>query len=641
MHAFWRGTWTRAALALLFWLVSLAFTIATSGFSDDHFGRISPARQIARYGELPFRDYFDPGYVMTELTAAGLQRWLGDNLLGEMLLNSTFIATGATLVLALAHRVTASYPIAVGAALLALFSLPRPYDFDKFLFYPLGILLCWRYAERSTIANLVMIAIGVVIAGTFRYDNGLFIAAAALVALAAVHGSILPVLMRRTAIFAGAGLIAGAPYLLFLQVNGGLGNAIDQMVAYARREGERTRLTEVPIPSPAAFRIQELPPPPPTRVFVRWAADVDDSLRADLEARYTLSGGLPRGDAADRTWSYEIGDTSKENLRAIVTDRSAVDTHLIDRASFTLVADEPAWTRFRRAVPLARMASFSWPAEEAADVLYWLFVGLPVAAAAVVLRRRTLRSADMHALVERARILSLAAMCLVVAVFILRDPIEARIGGAVPPIAVLSAWAVHRGRGKRRAVATGILLVVVNLAVVADWSWVFRRAPRDILGIRNTLRARSASPTDLSTLPKASVAGPVRYVRECTQPDDRVYATWFVPELYFFSQRAFAGGMVVTFGSHWSEPDNQRRIVERLASEKVPVVIHSTALLPTFRANYPIVDEYLRQRYMEAGTTSFSSRQDIPADTYTLLVDRSREPTGVDPVSAMPCFGGG
>lgn len=39
----------------------LPFSLGTYVFSDDHFGRISPGRQISRYGELPFRDFFDPG----------------------------------------------------------------------------------------------------------------------------------------------------------------------------------------------------------------------------------------------------------------------------------------------------------------------------------------------------------------------------------------------------------------------------------------------------------------------------------------------------------------------------------------------------------------------------------------------------
>jgi hypothetical protein len=583
---------------------------------------------------LPFRDYFDPGYVLTEISSAALQLWLGDNLLGEWLLNSVSIATGAALVLVLAYRVAGSYGIAFGAAALALLSLPRAYDFDKFLFYPLGIFLCWKYVDRTTLANLIAIAVAAVIAGMFRYDNGILIVLSAAVTLSVVHWSNRTALVRRLGAFAAACLIAGAPYVVFLQMNGGLANAIDQVVTYAQREGGRTRLRQLPMPALSQFRYQELPTPPANRVYVRWSDTADEPLRAELEARYTLTGPTQQGNPENHTWSYLIEDVSRENLRALVTDARVVDTHLVDRSTFTLVSEEPAWIRLRRSVPLVNMVAYSWPAEEAADILYWLFVWVPIAAAAIVLRRH---AATPEALVERARVLSLAVMCLMITALILRNPLMARIAGASPPIAVLSAWAVHRVRRMKTAVAIVLILIVGNLAVMADWSWMVRRTPRDLGRLPETVRAMAASPPDLSLLPPTGIEGLTTYLRECTRPEDRVYASWFVPELYFFAQRAFAGGMVVTFG-HWVEPEYQRRIIATMASEQVPIVVHRTWELPDFRSTYRLLDEYLQNEYREAGKTSFSDRSDIPADAYTLLVHRGRTPTGVHTPSSMPCF---
>jgi hypothetical protein len=140
----------RVAFILVFWLGALTVSVSTYNIINDHFDRISRARQIARYGELPFRDFFDPGYFMTEFSSAGLQLLLGDSLLGEMLLNTVIIATGATLVFVLARRVSDSDLGGLAPALLALFAMPRAYDFDKVLFYPLGIFLCWRYVDRPS-----------------------------------------------------------------------------------------------------------------------------------------------------------------------------------------------------------------------------------------------------------------------------------------------------------------------------------------------------------------------------------------------------------------------------------------------------------------------------------------------------------
>jgi len=92
------------------WAVGFLLPVGTLIITNDHFDRISRARQVARYGELPFRDFFDPGYFMAVLSSAALQRVLGDNLLADMLLDATFIATGTVIVFLLARRASSSKP---------------------------------------------------------------------------------------------------------------------------------------------------------------------------------------------------------------------------------------------------------------------------------------------------------------------------------------------------------------------------------------------------------------------------------------------------------------------------------------------------------------------------------------------------
>ena len=89
-------------------MAALVFIVATYELTNDQFGRISPGWQLARFGDVPFRDFLDPGYFLTELTTAALQRLLGEQLLGEMLLNAVFIATGAVLVLRLSSQASRS-----------------------------------------------------------------------------------------------------------------------------------------------------------------------------------------------------------------------------------------------------------------------------------------------------------------------------------------------------------------------------------------------------------------------------------------------------------------------------------------------------------------------------------------------------
>ena len=75
----------------------------------------------------------------------------------------------------------------------------------------------------------------------------------------------------------------------------------------------------------------------------------------------------------------------------------------------------------------------------------------------------------------------------------------------------------------------------------------FPRSPRSL----NLLRAMSASPPDTGLAP-GRLAEMATYVRACTKPDDRVFTSWYVPELYYFAQRGFAGGMAVTFNARSS-----------------------------------------------------------------------------------------
>ncbi len=74
----------------------------------------------------------------------------------------------------------------------------------------------------------------------------------------------------------------------------------------------------------------------PAEIHVRWAPDVDDTMRKHAEERYGLSEGqsLER-----RTWAYLLRDTSSTNIRALVSDRAVEDTGDIDRASFRVTPE--------------------------------------------------------------------------------------------------------------------------------------------------------------------------------------------------------------------------------------------------------------------------------------------------------------
>jgi hypothetical protein len=639
---------TTLALVVL-WLEAFGLGLNLE-IRNDHFGRISPGRQILAFGELPFRDFLDPGYFLTEFSSAAVQWLFGDNLFGEVLLTSLFIATGCLLVAVLARRVTGRVVPALIAGALALLALPRAYDYDKVLFYPLGLWLAWRWFERPSRGRLLALSVGLVGAALYRYDNGVFIGIAVFAGIAAQCGRD----RHRFTRLAGALLITvaivSAPALLFLQMYGGVANAFDQALSYAIREGARTRVTSLPRIRVGQRLVASIAPPPSqNHVQVRWAAAVaSPEQRQQHTARLGLDDEQPQGAPEDRTFAYTVSDPSVERLRLIVNDPLIEDTGGINRGELTLVRRESMLVRLQRTSALLRLRLLpdSWTPENASAVLFYVLLAVPLAGVGF-LSARWKQQTELR----RAELAATIVLCLLLDAFILREPISARVGGMAGPLCVLAVWVVVQvGKSHQRSgapVRRGAVLITCSVVVLlALWSlatsqeWL-RLAlplahPRE-LQVR--LRQLRQTPTRLDQLPTGRLEGMVRYVHACTRPDQRVFASWFVPELYFFAQRGFGGGIAATFGDHWSEPRFERRSIAAFEAHSTPILIFLNAGYDDFRRAYPLLDVYFGEHYTLAGTTDFGDR-DVGRDAYRVLVRADVAQTGVDQRWALPCFGG-
>lgn len=519
-------------VAALVWLGAMWFSLATLIFLNDHFGRITPARQIAFLGELPFRDYFDPGFFLTELGTAGLMRLLGDNLLGEMLLTTTCIATGTLLVFLLAQRLTGSIATALAPAVIALMLFPRPYDYDKVLFYPLGLMLCWRYVDRPDVTRLWACATCLVVAALFRYDNGVFLGAAVVVTIGMVHAGNWRLGFTRIAGLIAAVACLALPALVFIQYQIGLRDAIDQMITYGQRETARTQL-------------------PAQRFVIESFASLASATNADVFL-FSLARLIPLVGAVLLVLDVRSGRESR-----------------------------------------SRVAQFA----------------------------------------------GLMTLCVCLNVFILRDPISARLGGMAAPVAILSAWIAQRiwlgWRGGPVAVCVVLVLTVWSISASPEFrARITSRIVRP-LRVAQSIAAWTASPPRLDAIPNPAIEGLARYLRECTAPTDRLFATWFVPDLYFYAQRGFAGRIVALFGHHWSEERFQRRSVEGLASQSVPIVV--TRRGDRFQEDYPVLAAYVSDRYSLAGASDFGD-VDIGKDGYSVWVSKDRRASDTYAATSFPCF---
>jgi hypothetical protein len=66
------------------------------------------------------------------------------------------------------------------------------------------------------------------------------------------------------------------------------------------------------------------------RVHVRWDESLDGFARAIRENTYGLNNGL-RVDGPTNTWRYELGDLSRDNIRALLQDEAVADVAYVDR----------------------------------------------------------------------------------------------------------------------------------------------------------------------------------------------------------------------------------------------------------------------------------------------------------------------
>ena len=233
----------------LAWVVFAASLVALFSYyapANDHYDRLTRARQIAAYGDVPFRDFFDPGYFLALYSSVLMQRLFGDNLLGEAVLNCGFMAIGAVATFLLASRASGSRIWGLVAAGMVVVSQPRTYDYDKVMFFPLGLLACWHYIDHPRPRALWIVAAVGVIGGLFRYDTGIYLGSGAVMAVIARQWGTWRTMLVHLAWLAVAAAVVIAPALIYVQSTAGLWEAFDQIWRYAVTEGARTGLMRPP-----------------------------------------------------------------------------------------------------------------------------------------------------------------------------------------------------------------------------------------------------------------------------------------------------------------------------------------------------------------------------------------------------------
>jgi hypothetical protein len=516
------GAPSRWILAGVLWLASFGLLLLRVAFLNDHFDRISRGRQIAAFGEHPFAGFRDPGYFLTLYASAAAQAISGGGLLGEALMTSAAIAGAAALTFWLAEAASGSRAIAVVAASLTLIVPPRYYDYDKVFFYMAGLAACWHWIDVPSRPRLAAAGVVTAVAGLFRYDNGLYLVAATLVAIVVRRrGSPSQCAADAATYLAAVGLTL-TPALIFIHRSASLPEAARQIATYAAREGERSGLFKLP------------------------------QLAGDLTS-----------------------------------------------------------------------------------VVYVAIVGIVVAA--VVLAGVRQRTAGGSLQFAAAKILAAATLLLCVIIFVLREPLGARLGAAVPVAAVIGAWIVGPRRTAIAVLAGTACAAALAYGLTTRGTRVFTAPARLVGRLAAVTSELRQTPVPIAYLPdQGALAGMAAYLRACTPPHARVLVTWFAPEVFFVSGRGFAGGMVVFLGDHWSSEQDQRRTIEQLGAQAVPLAIIQGESSEGFRATFPLVAAYLDAEYRAAGSTSFGDPR-VGSDGYHVFIKRDLGDTATDARWRLPC----
>jgi hypothetical protein len=610
--------------------------------NNDFYMHVVRGRQMM-LGELPVRDFVDPGLPMMYVVSAVAETVGGHSLLSEITASLIFMSLGAVLVFLLATEASRSQIIGLLITAMVVAIEPRLYGYPKIFCYPLAIWSMWRYVDRPDTVRTVVLAGCTVLAFLFRHDHGLYIGLVVVLAVIIRHwrgGR--PDLSRAMMSFTLVTALLLSPYLLFIQVNGGLLAHLRTGVEFGRVEATRNG-RELP-----AWRWED----PVRLVNIRWTPGVasDDASRTEAERRY----GLERPDfQGQRTWTYELRRPSRENGFSLIADPNIEDTRGIDRSTGEV----------GRFGTLVSANALPW--------LFYLFHAMPLAAIGVLCWRRARGTSSLAGMPrESEKVVVLALLALMASVALLREPLAGRIADVAGLASIVGGWLTglafsdfgwaswkervwvtgprqnswrplaQTGRAAVRCAVAGTLLAVTWLSVVEIGSvgiWLDRTGFNSGVSLArvkalavDAYRHLSLSPVDSWPTPAPTgLKDLARYIHACTRPTDRLFVSGFFPDVYFFSARGFAGGHGDFIPAFHSSLRDQRLTLARFERQSVPIVLIHDDLA----RDVPFVDTYLREHYRLVPHVDTQTTGGL-----SLYVERRRVPTGVYTSLDAPCY---
>jgi hypothetical protein len=252
--------------------------------------------------------------------------------------------------------------------------------------------------------------------------------------------------------------------------------------------------------------------------------------------------------------------------------------------------------------------------ENSLAVLFWTCWLLPLAAIAMlVVGRGQIPTPDAAA----AAMLTTLALCSNVG--FLRSPLEIRLPDVAVPQTILGAWVgatVWRwpAAGLRRvlyrvAVAAATVKVLIAIVLLSQTGQLLRTSGllSGIGGVVTrsreiTTHLRDDRPGPVPSNPSAVLLPFFDYLRQCTDPQDRLLYAWYSPEVYLVADRGFAGDHRKLFAPFHASSWEQARTIARLKEQHVPFMVIPRQRRQSFEAGYTDLWLYLQSRYIPIAT---------------------------------------
>jgi hypothetical protein len=209
-----------------------------AGLTDDHFFYLVRGWQIL-FGDLPVRDFVDHGAPLFYYVGAAVQEVFGRGTLSELAFCTTVLSIGAAMTFWLCTTASGSIWAGLAGCFLHIWLGPRFYNYPKILVYAAALPLLWWFADRPSARLRAWIAVVTVIGFLFRHDHGAFIGLATTVLMLSVTTLRWKERLRHVLIYGLLVALLVAPYLAFIEYNGGLVSYFRQASAWAERDRDR------------------------------------------------------------------------------------------------------------------------------------------------------------------------------------------------------------------------------------------------------------------------------------------------------------------------------------------------------------------------------------------------------------------